>query len=106
VESDLDMFWVRKALNSMLKVYGGVVWSRKLGVELRAVVLARSRAAVREAMTKVGFQVSKNEIGTHWSISANGRDVASTSLAGEGKVLVRLSTDHNASYRGARKADT
>ena len=90
----------------MMKVYGGVVLSRKLGVQFRVVVLARSQAAVHNALTEVGFEVSKNEIRTYWSVSVNGREVASTSLAGEGKVLVRKVHDYDAPYRGARKADT
>jgi hypothetical protein len=90
----------------MLKVYGGTVLSRRTSKQLRVVIMARSRAAVHEAMTKVGFDVSKHEIQTYWSVSANDREIASTSLVGENKVLVRLLTEYSAPYRGARKTDT
>jgi predicted house-cleaning NTP pyrophosphatase (Maf/HAM1 superfamily) len=90
----------------MLKTYGGTVQSRHGSKQLRVIVLARSRVAVHKATTKVGFDVSKHEIQTYWAVSANGKEVASTLAAGEGKVLVRQLTDYSAPYRGARKTDT
>lgn len=79
-----------------LKVYGGDVQARYSDrsafpnmCQLRAIVLASSRQEVLESLLDRGFHMTSGHLKTHWTQTANERELKVANNEGRGVVCVR-----------------
>lgn len=62
--------------------------------QLRAIVLASSRAEVLKALTKAGFRATMGYLRSHWCETRNDTSLETARNAGRGVVLVRDVNDY------------